>query len=168
MPPLNTNPIVPNQDKKHWKFVVAIIIGLLIFAGLIFFVINNNKKPSTNICSGYFPVCLQDSVNKWSISFDTLQDFGLVNVTEGISLFFVYSSRLEFKESNQGFTSVSFLGQNKQAYKDTANGLTRIITGTKIGEKTLIVLLASEKDISAETLKEIIEKIIIQKNDIRK
>lgn len=168
MPPLNTNSIEIKQDNKNWKFVVLIIVGLLIVFGLIFLLLYKNEKSLTGHCSNYFAVCFQDYESKWKVLVDTRKDFNLMNLTEGTSLSFVYSDKLVFKDSDQGFTTVSLLGENKQAYKDSVNGLTRIVTGTKIGEKTLIVLLASEKDINVETLQEIVKKIIIRKNDIRK
>jgi len=113
----------------------------------------------TKHCSSYFSVCVQDYKNKWKIASDSLHDFDLVSENNGVLLSMMHSQGMQFKESGEGFTSVSIFGQNSQAYKDTKDGLTRVITGTNNGKDSLIILLTSEKDFSANEAKEIIGSI---------
>ena len=120
-------------------------------------------KPLTNHCSSFFGICINDPDSKWKIQVNTLNDFDLVNASEGVSLFVMYSTNMSFKESGQAFTSATLLGQTSQAYKDTANGLTRVITGQNSGKGSLIIILASSKDIDTKTAKDIISNIRVKK-----
>ncbi|MCX6752052.1 MAG: hypothetical protein NTZ87_00930 [Candidatus Nomurabacteria bacterium] len=182
MPPLNPNQTVPNEQnqektnlppvlpssphqpfdlKNHKKSIIIsissiILIGILVWAG---FKIIPSLSKSPDLCSTYFKVCVENKTNKWKVVSDTLHDFDLSNESEDVMIFLMSSQGMEFKDTDAGFTTVSLLGQNKQAYKDTKNGLTRVITGINNDKDSLIILLASEKDISMEKTKEIISFI---------
>lgn len=110
-------------------------------------------------CSRYFDVCLNDPTNGWKVTVDGQHDYDLINKDTGISLSFISSSGISFKSTDAGFTQVNLLGQNTQAYKDTKNGLTRIITGINNASSTLIVLLASGNDIGAKQVTDIVASI---------
>jgi len=160
--PVSANfPLPPrhNNLKALWILIVAVII----IAGAYFLVSSKFKTPSmkplTNRCSSFFGICLNDPDSKWKIQVDTLHDFDLVNASAGVSLFAMNSTSMSFKESGQAFTSATLLGQTSQVYKDTANGLTRVITGQNSGKGSLIIILASDKDISVENARNILGRV---------
>ncbi|MEI6238194.1 MAG: hypothetical protein WCP15_01510 [bacterium] len=179
MPPTNqNNQIQPNDvndnlNDKHWSkplitlgilFLCFIILAILLY---IFPSIMNKKEDQINDkivnnfekCSNYFGICLNDPSGKWKIISNGLNDFDLINEEYGITLFIMNSNSMRFKESGTSYTEVSLLGQNKPTYKDTNNGLTRIITGMNGDKGSILILLASEKDISLERTKEIMANI---------
>ena len=150
-------PLTPKRSKKRLLIIISLVILLAI--GL-YYSYNKIIKPSIDLCSTHFNVCLKNSSNQWKIAVDTEQDFDLIN-KENLGLFFASSSILKFNDTKPGFTKVLLQGKTRQAYKDKVNGLTRIITGTKLGKNTLIILMTSEKDITNSNVQGIINKIKI-------
>ena len=51
------------------------------------------------------------------------------------------------------------LGQTSQAYKDTSNSQTRVITGLNGDKSSVIIILVSEKDISAQMVRDVISRV---------
>jgi len=165
--------------REHWRIMIIVGVLLVIIIATDYFrrysnqgsigktqAISHLSTPTPmnqqiKHCSGYFGICIPDLENKWKITVDSLHDFDLVNSEENISLFIMYSSSLSFKDSDPGFTTVSIMNQNKPAYKDvTKDGLTRVLTGVGVNSTTtLLVMLASNIDISAETAQKIISQI---------
>ena len=150
-------PPAPKRSKKRLLIIISLVILLAI--GL-YYSYNKIIKPSVDLCSTHFNVCLKNSSNQWKVAINTAQDFDLTN-KENLGLFFAYSNILKFNDTKAGFTKVLLQGKTRQAYKDKVNGLTRIITGTKLGKNTLIILMTSEKDITNSKVQEIINKIKI-------
>ena len=174
MPPQNTNQIdqdnqiPPTVNKKKWGMITAGVVLLIIIIFGVYLFINNKSpvKPPTNLCSSYFGVCVANADNKWATTTDARSDFDLQNNEENILLAFIYSSTLTFKDPDPGFTTVTLLGQTRQVYKDATSTLTRVITGVNstnsqsaTSSQSIIILLASDKDISADKVKEIVGKI---------
>ena len=190
MPPINSGPLVPNvidgsqpdmqtqsalpvapqvsKSEHHYK--LYILVGLLILMAGSFIIFNNkglipiSMKDIPRHCSSYLNICVNDPTGKWKTSVNALHDFDLSNESEGILLAIAHSTGIEFKGTDAGFVSVSLLGQNTTVYKDTTKDLTRVITGindAKLG--TLIVLISSANDITAEKVTEIVNAINIPK-----
>ena len=158
MPPQTTQ----TNNHKKIRTAISLLILLALIGGLFFYNTKNKAKPVTppaTLCSTYFKVCINNPTNQWKVATDTLQDFDLTNEADNIALFFVYSTDLSFKESGTSFTTVSLQGETKQVYKDNVNGLTRVMTGTKIKDTTLLILMTSDKDIDAIKVQEIIGNI---------
>ncbi|MEI6238191.1 MAG: hypothetical protein WCP15_01495 [bacterium] len=151
------------EKKLNWKLLVVllssiVLIGILVWVGLKVAPTLFMKK-TTDFCSTYFEICVVDQFNKWKVTSDSPHDFNLSNENEGIMLFLAYSKDLEFKGGDAGFTSISLLGQSKQAYKENKNDFTQVITGINYDKHSLILLLASDKDISAKKTQEITDLI---------
>ena len=117
------------------------------------------KLKEPELCSSYFNFCFKDTTNQWKITTDSFNDFDLVNDSRGLGLFFVYSRGLDFKSNVPGFTIIKFSNRHnlhdEPAYKDNVDGLTRVMTGTSIDNVTLLIMLASEKDITAYDVQDI-------------
>lgn len=153
------------KSSAHWKYVAALVILVII---VVVYFLSGHKNDrlipdtasSTDHCSSHFSVCIPDPSGVWKVTLDNRKDFDLFNETDSIALSFIYSDILDFKDSDPGFTTVSLLDEQKQAYKDVVNGMTRIVTGLSVDtDKTLIVSLVSDRDMSAEKTQEIISNI---------
>jgi len=119
------------------------------------------KQAAAPHCSSYFGVCVNDPANDWKVTADGLHDFDLFDQSQGLSLFLAYSKGIRFNATSTGFATVELLGQETEAYKDAKDGLTRVITGSNNASGTLIVLLASPKDISQDQAAEAIDSIVL-------
>ena len=163
-PPVSEPPIQNHTSRKFWLSLFVVLILVLVSIGLFYLIKMKDKatvieESFSDKCSTYLNICISDKENKWKTDKDELRDFDLTNQSENISIAFVYSDTLEFKEFGPSFTDVFLINSNKPAYKSVSNGLTQIMSGTKLGGKTLIVILASQNDITADKTKEVFSLI---------
>jgi len=115
-------------------------------------------------CSKYFNICVSNSSGaRGMILKDSNEDFDLLDQKDGIMLALIYSNSISFSGTGEPFTSVPLLGRGTNAYKQSANGTTEIITGTQVNGNTLIVMLVSKNDISASLASKIIGSINLNK-----
>ncbi len=176
MPPENSNQIQPKSHNAPSKWTIVSGVAILVILLIVFGYISLNRRVAsiptpapTSVravnqhCSTYFDVCIDDSLNAWKVTTDSAHDFDLTNEVGGVSLAIAQSEVLKFNGAGPSLATVSLLGQNVRAYKDEVNGLTRVITGINNTNSSLIVLLSSRKDISADTTKNIVGSITTRK-----
>ncbi|MEI6480234.1 MAG: hypothetical protein WCO12_01795 [bacterium] len=118
--------------------------------------------PLLRHCSKYFNVCMLDPEKKWEIKNNTEKDFDLRNTKSLTSLYFVYSDILKLGDpAKKGFFSVSLLRGKAEVYKSTTNGVTQVMIPTQFDkDHVLVVILNSNKDITASEVKGISDSIV--------